>query len=702
MPELNETGLIDGHLSDREISAERRGQTWASADALLAHGPLGEGGEPAATGLALGYVQSGKTTTLTALIARAADTGYRVIVAILGSTNILLAQNTERLVDAFGIDSRADYVWAHLANPTGRKAQKDLALALERDRVVRVTVLKHAGRITNLAKVLEGVGLGETPVLIVDDEADQASLNTMVSQDDESKTYVAIGHLRDAVPNHLFVQFTATPYAPLLLHPDDHLRPSFVEFLEPGDGYTGGREFFVEQAGIVVRPIPDLDEQRPKGLPAQLPASLMEAMGFFIAGAVLLTGNDVATPPVSMLVHSSHKNDIQERYDFLLGRLLKYWRDLAKGGLDTLPAAITTGRQRVVSHGGKDLPDDAFASGVARALDETTLWLVNSTSALDRVDWRVSPFHVLVGGNKLDRGFTVEGLTVTYMNRPPSVQVDTIEQRARAFGYRGDLMPYCAFFATPRTIRILRGIVDTEYDLRGRLQDHLDAGGTLPEWATQIGLLLPPGTLPARQNVLEALIHWAGKPGWHQLRRPSLNASDIAHNASVVAATGLLDAPHQRFGRLEHRVVYVSLAELIENLLAPWQGVPLVQSPGWHHDELVNMLGRFPNQGQEVPVVLMEFPDEADRPRDRRWVPETGFVNLMQGADPGATGPDSYRGDRALFDVDENPDQIVVEVHRVRPVPDDGVDAGPLPEQIFTLAIHLGTHQRTTRSGSDE
>ena len=84
--------------------------------------------------------------------------------------------------------------------------------------------------------------------------------------------------------------------------------------------------------------------------------------------------------------------------------------------------------------------------------------------------------HVLVGGNKLDRGFTVEGLTVTYMNRPASDQIDTLEQRARAFGYRGDLLPYCQFFATPRTLKVLREIVDTEYDLRANLRDWLDGG----------------------------------------------------------------------------------------------------------------------------------------------------------------------------------------------------------------------------------
>ncbi|MHB1802567.1 MAG: Z1 domain-containing protein, partial [Actinomycetes bacterium] len=77
-----------------------------------------------------------------------------------------------------------------------------------------VPLLKHAGRINALAEVLASAEI-EAPVLIVDDEADQASLNTQVATSSESSTYEAISGLRGSVPNHLYVQFTATPYAPL-------------------------------------------------------------------------------------------------------------------------------------------------------------------------------------------------------------------------------------------------------------------------------------------------------------------------------------------------------------------------------------------------------------------------------------------------------------------------------------------------------
>ena len=141
----------------------------------------------------------------------------------------------------------------------------------------------------------------------------------------------------------------------------------------------------------------------------------------------------------------------------------------------------------------RDVDDQTFAHKLKFVLAQAMTWLVNSAADINKIDWHVSPVHVLVGGNKLDRGFTVEGLTVTYMNRPASPQVDTLEQRARAFGYRGDFLPYCQFFASKKTIRSLTEIVHTEEDLRARLHDHIDSGGSVHTWAREIGLVLPDG-----------------------------------------------------------------------------------------------------------------------------------------------------------------------------------------------------------------
>lgn len=693
--EQSERGLLDTALEASGLGSVSRTNAWLAADRILAHGPLADTGETGSTGLALGYVQSGKTTAITALIAAAADQGYRIIVALLGSTNLLLQQNQDRLSAALGVSDRTDYRWILMTNPTGVAASKEISDWLARDRVVLVPVLKHSGRIAALAQVIRRVTeQTPVPILIVDDEADQASLNTQVSKAGESRVYEAVTALRRSAPSHLYVQFTATPYAPLLLESGDHLRPDFVELLQPGPGYTGGREFFVDNANVVVRPIPTLDEQRPKSLPTLLPRSLTAAVGSFIAGSALLLGRDEHAAPVSMLVHSTQRNDVQARYHFLLSRLLQRWREQAAGAGDpeSLPVEISEERNRIVELGADNLGDEQFLDRVRYVLRESTLWLVNSASDVSKVDWNVAPIHILVGGNKLDRGFTVEGLTVTYMNRPASEQLDTIEQRARAFGYRSDLLPYCQFFATPRTVKILREIVDTEYDLRAQLRDWLAAGHDVADWASQVGLLLPEGTRPTRQSVLTALSRFNDTPTWHQLRRPSLSDDDRASNSALVSGLNIDQAPLVDYGRLSHRTLNLPLADVLSDLLDPWAGTPDGHSPGWRHDDLLDLLRRLPQQDHTIPVILMEHPDGGPRTRD--WDSELGFVNLMQGRDQRTKANATYYpGDRAIGGVSADPEQVVVQIHHVQ-----STQSGVVPA-LYSLAIHAG-RRHVVRKGT--
>lgn len=679
-----EASRIDAHAAVRILPSDRE-QIWNSARSILSQGPVNTGA-PDATGLALGYVQSGKTTSMTALIAEAADQGYRVVITLLGVTNLLLDQNRQRIESAFAIGDRADYRWVVEANPSGRAAAKRLQEWLERGRVVLIPVLKHAGRITKVADVLAQLQMADVPTLIIDDEADQASLNLESKTESHSRTYSAITRLRKAVPMNLYVQYTATPYAPLLIDKNDHLLPQFVEFLQPGTGYTGGREFFIDFAEKVVRDVPILEEQSGSA-PLELPGTLLDALGSFVSGAALLLAHDADGAPVSMLVHSTQRNDVQERYHFLLDRQVKKWRSVAAAAsnFDELPEQIRKERKQLVARGAVDIADSVFLDRLRFVLQEIVLWLVNSTAAVNKVDWNVAPIHILVGGNKLDRGFTVEGLTVTYMNRPPSDQIDTIEQRARAFGYRADQLPYCQFFASRRTVRVLRDIVYTEYDLRARLRDHIASGGDVTSWSEEVGLLLPPGSRPTRPAVVRALSMTPA--GWRSLRRPSLDKSARDENHRLVESLGLLDAPTTDYGRLRHRTIHLPANEILERLLRPWHLGSY--SPEWRRDGILDVIAEFidrhPRQHEMVPIVLMEDEGQA---RTRAWDSEIGFINLFQGEDPRRQdGRAFYPGDRQIPDIVDNPERLAVQVHRVRRRGD------PDDSEILTLAVYLGERQ---------
>lgn len=672
---MSEIERLDKVLASSIDDGTRSG-IWESVRAILDQGPA-EGTATQSTVLALGYVQSGKTTSITALAAAGADAGYQVIVALLGSTNLLLDQNRERLETALGVTSRSDYVWISETNPATETAGKKLRKFIDMGRVCLVPVLKHAGRIWAVAKQLEKIP-DDLRVLIIDDEADQASLNT--SKDAESSTYAAIRELRNAVPSHLYVQYTATPYAPLLLDAADILSPQHVEFLTPGKGYTGGKQFFIDNAERVVRNVPLLDEQASKTPPLQLQRSLHDALSAFLAGSALLLLHDAASPPISMLVHSTARNDVQARYEFLIRRQLEQWRkSIVAGDISSVPDAILDERNRIVANGADDVDDAAFVHKLKVVISEAMTWLVNSTADVNKVDWHVSPIHVLVGGNKLDRGFTVEGLTVTYLNRPASPQVDTLEQRARAFGYRADLLPYCQFFASKKTVRSLTEVVHTEEDLRARLRDHVEGGGSVHTWAREIGLMLPQGMMPTRASVVSALSTMG--LGWHQMRTPSRLAADTAHNYGLLEQVGLMDAPRTSQGRLAFRTVHMNSLEPVEILLDQW--VRPDYSPGWLHDEFVDAVARGFAHLKTATIMLME---DGESPRTRRWSDELGFVNLFQGRDlkPQPNG-DFYPGDRFVEGLENDPNQILIQVHRtqVRQHEEDG--------EVLALAIYLGS-----------
>ncbi|WP_018157208.1 Z1 domain-containing protein [Demetria terragena] len=672
---MSEIERLDGVLAS-SIDEETRAGIWHAVKEILEQGPA-EGTSSQSTVLALGYVQSGKTTSITALAAAAADVGYQVIVALLGSTNLLLDQNSDRLEASLGITTRSDYVWISETNPASETSGKKLRRFVDMGRVCLIPVLKHAGRIRAVAKQMEKIP-DDLRVLIIDDEADQSSLNT--SKDAESSTYAAIRELRKSVPSHLYVQYTATPYAPLLLDAADILSPQHVEFLTPGNGYTGGKQFFIDNADRVVRNVPLLDEQASKTPPLQLQKSLYHALSAFIAGSALLLLHDAASPPISMLVHSTARNDVQARYEFLVRRQLEQWKKtIVADDISTIPDAITEERNRIVANGAGDVDDSTFVHQLKVVISEAMTWLVNSTADVNKVDWHVSPIHILVGGNKLDRGFTVEGLTVTYMNRPASPQVDTLEQRARAFGYRGDLLPYCQFFASKKTIRSLTEVVHTEEDLRARLRDHVENGGSVHTWAREIGLLLPEGMTPTRSSVVTALSTMG--LGWHQMRTPSRLSVDTAHNRALLEHLGLMSAPHTPQGRLAFRTVYLDSVEPLENLLRDWARPSY--SPGWLHEEFVDALVRGFAHLKKATIMLME---DGNEPRKRKWSGDLGFVNLFQGRDlkPQPNG-DFYPGDRFVENVEHEPNQIVIQIHRtqVRNHEDEG--------EVLALAVYLGS-----------
>lgn len=246
------------------------------------------------TGLVLGQIQSGKTMSFTTVASIARDNGYRMVIVITGTSVPLLRQSVDRLRRDLGIES-GNRGWRHI--PIERAGAPNIqaitsALTEWADpdvpprerRTLLVTVLKQHRNLLRLTEALQQINLTDVPTLIIDDEADQASLNSQVLNADQSATYMRLLELRDAVPRHTFVQYTATPQALMLINIIDMLSPRFVHVLEAGQGYRGGYDFFELHRTQVIREIPSAELPTRQQALQEPPASFFEALRLFFVG----------------------------------------------------------------------------------------------------------------------------------------------------------------------------------------------------------------------------------------------------------------------------------------------------------------------------------------------------------------------------------------------------------------------------------
>jgi hypothetical protein len=296
------------------------------------------------TGLVVGYVQSGKTMSMTTVASLARDNGCRIVILLAGVTTNLLRQNAARFRETLRAAAGGREHWLIINSEDGKNRTSDgqllqQAVAEWRDsgfssddqRCLFFAVLKNHAHLAWLSALLGDEKLADIPALILDDEADQAGLN-VGAPDEPSRTYTRIAEIRERLPNHTYLQYTATPQAPLLISIDDMLSPAFAELVSPGEEYTGGQEFFPEgNRHPHVVEIPEADLFKAGELPVEPPGSLLQALAaFFVCCAV---ARQQATPKTrSMLIHPSQLNSDQTRFIEWVQKTQKRWlTDLSEG-----------------------------------------------------------------------------------------------------------------------------------------------------------------------------------------------------------------------------------------------------------------------------------------------------------------------------------------------------------------------------------
>lgn len=521
----------------------------------------------AETGMVVGYVQSGKTMSFETVIALARDNGYGLVIVLAGTKKNLLDQSEERLKKDFGIDDGDDH-WYHLHNPTiAKKSEIETKVAAWRrkptKKAVLITVLKHGGWLEKLANVLKSVSLVGVPGLIVDDESDQASLNTKAARikaglaafSDVSTTYKSILKLRAVLPHHSYLQYTATPQAMLLLAQTDFLNPNFAELVTPGDAYTGGIAFFKGAPGLIAD-IPPTQVPTPTRALTSPPKTLLEAFRSFLLVAAhhSLTRQRGAKPKDrnrSMMVHPAVVTTSHKQYKTWLDKGLKTLKSTVEKFQASNPAAAQALFKSEYDSLHKTFPDirplpELMAELVDEVFDELNIVEVNGTKdAEEKVNWKASRYWVLVGGAKLDRGYTVEGLCTTYMPRPlgTSPAADTLQQRARFFGYKLPYLGLCRVYLQSTVRAAFTEYLEHEEFVRGALA--ANRGKPLSEWRRDF--ILTELLKPTRPNVVGLGTRRIPVHGW--LVPSAMQNDDEAANDNRKLLTKVVSKWMQAYGK---------------------------------------------------------------------------------------------------------------------------------------------------------
>ncbi len=421
------------------------------------------GGKEQTNGLVYGLVQSGKTGVLTVTGAMGADEGYRTVIVLTSDNDALYDQTLGRVQEAFpGMDI------------LGKPDCKDQKGFLQRIKsgTCAIVATKNASVLGTLIENLKKGNVKGLSCLLIDDEADQASLNTRASKADGSVSGInaLIAELRSFFDKNTYLQVTATPQALFLQTPDHPFRPKFTLLSRPGKDYVGGDDFFGDGTTLVREfPLTDIMALAPVAQPAptlELPVSLYAALDSFMVAATYKRTRQ----PDQNCAFLCHVSTGKADHNHIVNLLRRYKTDLSQ----KLAAndAATVGRLRAAftdlsgTHAGvRGASFDELVDAIKFFSPGITVKLVNGDTDED-VAVR-SPYNLFVGGNKLGRGVTIKNLLVSYYGRNPRTpQADTVLQHARMYGYRRKDIGLLRLFLPPELHSVFRAINRMQQALR--------------------------------------------------------------------------------------------------------------------------------------------------------------------------------------------------------------------------------------------
>ncbi|MGY1805033.1 Z1 domain-containing protein [Blastococcus sp. SYSU D00922] len=440
-------------------------------------------------GLVVGYVQSGKTTNFTAVMAKAADKGYKLFIVLSGIHNTLRRQTQIRLVKDL-VESNPER-WHQVTNEIHdfTPPPNPKAFFAAKDQHLLLVVKKNAAVLRKLRNWLASAGeyLDQCPTLIIDDEADQSTVAT-------AKINPLLFDVLNKFPKVGYVGYTATPFANLLIDPsvdEDFYPRDFIVNLPQPEGYHGtevlfGRDLLDGEDAAdlpggydMVRLVPDdeVGDLKPRNkreaatFQPAMTRSLQAAVEWFWLATAARRARGGGNPHSTMLVHTTTETAVHEAFKepllHLRATLLTRLGSADDKTLDRLREAWEreTGLVRASDFGEETVPFEVLVEHLPAVVRETKVVIDNYRST-DRLNYESGPVTAIaVGGNTLSRGLTLEGLVSSLFVRAVSAY-DTLLQMGRWFGYRSRYADLPRIWMTEELAEWFSHLATVEADMR--------------------------------------------------------------------------------------------------------------------------------------------------------------------------------------------------------------------------------------------
>ncbi len=573
----------------------------------LAGDPLREG-HWSRRGLVVGHVQSGKTANYLGVINKAADAGYKLIVLIAGIHSNLRSQTQERVDQGFvGRDS--DQVLSRQANATAlgvgqinssftAAAYTSRGLDFSRNRADGLgisihnlaqpaifVIKKNPSILGNLIEWLQGTtaagGRLDLPMIVIDDEADNASVNISADVNKPNTINRLIRELLSMSTRNAYIGYTATPFANIFINPDttnevlgnDLFPRDFIVGLDAPSNYVGAREFFLEDEGQQLTVDPQgTEEWLPTTHPIdteidELHPSLVQAVDCFVLSKAIRILRGQANRHHSMLVNVSRFTRVQAQIAVLIATRLQLMKDAIENR-HALPkeSALRDPFMRSLHESWESQyrQEPESWDDIQRSLHQAAAGMsvveINSGRSAGKLDYRAhkdAGLNVIaVGGNSLSRGFTLEGLTISYFLRNTQMY-DTLLQMGRWFGYRDGFKSLCRLYIRPEAHDWYSFIASATEELRDEI-GRMEAAGLTPE---AFGLAVrahPGGLLVTARNKMKSAKEIVRQVGLaEQLVETTLiHADSVPRDFNVKRARSFVDAVHKsakRMGRVSSK-----------------------------------------------------------------------------------------------------------------------------------------------------